>query len=311
MSTVSFSLTINYYYFVDHTYPSPQNHKPRSLDSCRSPPINSNTTSHRHTNMSTAMATEMARAPTPSVTGIQVEGHTFPPKVGPPCSHHRLFLGGAGVRGLTIQGMFVKFTAIAVYLEDNAVPFLAVKWGCKSAEELAQSVDFFKDVVSGPFEKFTQVRTIKPLTGQQYSEKVAENCVAYWKAIGTYTDEEEKAVNKFLEVFKDQNFPPGSSILFTQSPHGSLSISFPKGDSIPETVDAVINNRQLSEAILESIIGKNGVSPETKETLAGRMSDLMKEKHSNSNNNNNNAAAAGNEKMKPEKFNSEVKPVGS
>lgn len=80
---------------------------------------------------------------------------------------------------------------------------------------------------AGPFEKFTRVTTILPLTGKQYSEKVAENCVAYWKAIGSYTDEEAKAIDKFLEVFKDEDFPPGSSILFTQSSAGSLTVCAP------------------------------------------------------------------------------------
>lgn len=55
----------------------------------------------------------------------------------------------AGVRGLEIQGKFVKFTAIGVYLEDNAVPSLAVKWRGKSAEELTESVEFFRDIVTG------------------------------------------------------------------------------------------------------------------------------------------------------------------
>lgn len=64
-----------------------------------------------------------------------------------------------------------------------------------------------------------------PLTGAQYSEKVTENCVAYWKSVGTYTDAEARAVEKFLEVFKEETFPPGASILFTQLPNGSLAVS--------------------------------------------------------------------------------------
>jgi hypothetical protein len=68
---------------------------------------------------------------------------------------------------------------------------------------------------------------ILPLTGQQYSEKVSENCVAIWKSLGIYTDEEAKAIEKFVSVFKDETFPPGSSILFTVSPKGlgSLTVS--------------------------------------------------------------------------------------
>lgn len=57
----------------------------------------------------------------------------------------------AGERGLEIQGKYVKFTAIGVYLEVSAVASLAVKWKGKSAEELTESVEFFKDIVSGMF----------------------------------------------------------------------------------------------------------------------------------------------------------------
>ena len=58
------------------------------------------------------------------------------------------------MRGLEIQGKFVKFTAIGVYLESSAVPTLAVKWKGKTVEELADSVDFFRDVVTGNGKKY-------------------------------------------------------------------------------------------------------------------------------------------------------------
>ncbi|XP_073146605.1 chalcone--flavanone isomerase [Henckelia pumila] len=211
-----------------------------------------------------------------SVTKLQVEFCEFPPAVTPPGSTNTFFLGGAGARGLEIEGKFIKFTAIAVYLEDGAVTSLAGKWKGKSAQGLADSVEFFKDIVTGPFEKFTQVRTILPLTGPQYSEKVVENCVAYWKSIGTFSDAESEATNKFLEIFKKETFPPGASICFTQSPLGSLRISFSKDGSLPEKESAVIENKLLSEAVLESIIGKHGVSPEAKQSLGARISELLK-----------------------------------
>nr|AJR10104.1 chalcone flavanone isomerase [Scutellaria baicalensis] len=211
----------------------------------------------------------------PSVTKVLVESIEFSPAAKPPGSSNTLLLGGAGVRGMEIQGNFVKFTAIGVYLEDSAVPSLAVNWKGKTAEELTESDDFFREIVSGPFEKFTKVTMILPLTGKQYSEKVAENCVAYWKAVGKYTDAESEAIDKFLQVFKDETFAPGASILFTQSPAGSLTISFSKDGSIPEQGKAVIENKQLSEAVLESIIGKHGVSPSAKQSLAARLSELF------------------------------------
>ncbi|XP_034703680.1 chalcone--flavonone isomerase 2 [Vitis riparia] len=214
-------------------------------------------------------------SPVPSVTAVQVENVLFPPSVKPPGSTNDLFLGGAGVRGLEIQGKFVKFTAIGVYLESSAVPTLAVKWKGKTVEELADSVDFFRDVVTGPFEKFTNVTTILPLTGRQYSDKVSENCVAFWKSVGIYTDAEAKAIEKFNEVLKDETFPPGNSILFTHSPLGALTMSFSKDGSLPEVGNAVIENKLLTEAVLESIIGKHGVSPEAKKSLAARLSELF------------------------------------
>lgn len=77
---------------------------------------------------------------------------------------------------------------------------------------------------SGPFEKFTNITLILPLTGQQYAEKVAENCAAAWKSMGIYTDEGAEAIQKFIDAFKDETFPPGSSILFTHLPN-ALSVS--------------------------------------------------------------------------------------
>ncbi|KAJ1436408.1 Chalcone isomerase [Sesbania bispinosa] len=218
----------------------------------------------------------MASAQT-SVTAVQVENVAFLPTVKAPSSPYTLFLGGAGERGLQIQDKFVKFTAIGVYLQDHAAPFLAVKWKGKSAQELTESVEFFRDIVTGPFEKFMQVTMILPLTGQQYAEKVSENCVAIWKSLGIYTDEEAKAIEKFVAVFKDETFPPGSSILFTVSPKGSLGIAFSKDGSIPEVGLTVIENKLLSEAVLESMIGKDGVSPAAKQSLATRLSQLFKE----------------------------------
>ncbi|KAL5726840.1 chalcone isomerase [Ranunculus cassubicifolius] len=210
---------------------------------------------------------------------LKVEGLSFntsitqPP---PPGSTNSFFLAGAGVRGLQIQEQFIKFTVIAIYLEsDSAISSLYPNWKSKSAQQLMDSDEFFHDIVTGPFEKFMMVTMLMPLTGQQYSEKVMENCVAYWKANGTYTDDEAKAVNQFLQVFKEETFPPASSIVFTQS-SPSLTIGFSKDGSIPKEGKATIVNKQLSEAILESMIGKNGVSPAAKRSIAERMSKMFK-----------------------------------
>lgn len=55
----------------------------------------------------------------------------------------------AGVRELDVEGKSVKTGAIGVYLEDKAVPMLAAKWKGKTAEELTDSVELFRDIVTG------------------------------------------------------------------------------------------------------------------------------------------------------------------
>ncbi|KAI3758203.1 hypothetical protein L6452_05756 [Arctium lappa] len=120
------------------------------------------------------------------------------------------------VRGVEIQGKFVKVTGIGVYLEDKAIPSLAVKWKGKTAAELTDSVQ--------PFEKLAEIAMIVPFAGIKHAEKVSEMCVAIWKAQGTYTDADSATIDKFLEVFKDQKFSPASSILYATSPARLLTV---------------------------------------------------------------------------------------
>ncbi|WZZ17565.1 hypothetical protein YC2023_110654 [Brassica napus] len=212
------------------------------------------------------------QTPLPSVTNLQVDSVNFPPSVISPASSNRLFLAGAGVQGLDIQGEFVISTVIGVYLDPNALEGLPF---------------------CGPFEKFIKVTMKLPLTEQQYSEKVTENCEAIWESLGinAYSDSHicehcdpppsaklrfnkitksnlGHAVVRFLEIFKHKKFPPGASILFAISPKGSLTVAFSSDDGIPKRGNTAIENKFLAEAILESIIGKNGVSPGARLSVA-------------------------------------------
>ncbi|KAG7614408.1 Chalcone isomerase [Arabidopsis suecica] len=216
--------------------------------------------------------------PLPSVTPLHVDAFTFPPAVESPASHKRLFLGGAGIRWFDIKGKFVIVTVIGVYLEAMALPSISAKWKGKNAKELTESVPFFSQLVTGEFEKLARVTMKKRLTGIRYSEKVVEYCEEIMKASGKYTRSEAKAIDQFLMVFKNQDFPPGSSIIFAICPKGSLTIAFSKEERVPKTGKAVIKNKLLGEAVLESMIGKNGVSPATRKSLAERLSKLMNKK---------------------------------
>lgn len=97
----------------------------------------------------TATATQPECEKMASVTQVQVESVVFPPTAKPPGSDKTLLLGGAGVRGMEIQGNFVKFTAIAVYVEASAIAALATNWSGKTADELAESADFIGEIIAG------------------------------------------------------------------------------------------------------------------------------------------------------------------
>jgi len=60
-----------------------------------------------------------------------------------------IYLFYTGVRGLNIEGEFVKFTGIGVYLEEKAVAWLGSKWKGKSAAELVESLEFYRDIIKG------------------------------------------------------------------------------------------------------------------------------------------------------------------
>nr|Q53B70.1 RecName: Full=Chalcone--flavanone isomerase 1B-2; Short=Chalcone isomerase 1B-2 [Glycine max]AAT94364.1 chalcone isomerase 1B2 [Glycine max] len=218
-----------------------------------------------------------------SITNVTVEFLQFPALVTPPASTKSYFLGGAGVRGLNIQEEFVKFTGIGVYLEDKAVSSLGAKWKGKSAAELLDSLDFYRDIIKGPFEKLIRGSKLRTLDGREYVRKVSENCVAHMESVGTYSEAEEKAIEEFRNAFKDQNFPPGSTVFYKQSPTGTLGLSFSKDETIPEHEHAVIDNKPLSEAVLETMIGEIPVSPALKESLATRFHQFFKELEANPN----------------------------
>lgn len=55
----------------------------------------------------------------------------------------------AGARGVEIGGKFIAVTAIGVYLEEAAIPAMAGIWKGKTAEELAASAEFYRDIFTG------------------------------------------------------------------------------------------------------------------------------------------------------------------
>nr|5WL7_A Chain A, Engineered Chalcone Isomerase ancCHI* [unidentified] len=210
-----------------------------------------------------------------AVTKVTVDGIEFPPTITPPGSSKSLTLLGAGVRGIQIEGVEIKVTAIGIYAEPEVIASHLQKWKGKSASELVEDDGFFKDLVQAPVEKLARVTMLKPLTGAQYSGKVGENTKDALKALGKYSEAEEEALEEFREFFKTKSFPPGSTIFFHLSSPSTLQISFSTDGSLPEEAEATIENANFAAALLGTMLGKNGVSPSTKASVAEGISALL------------------------------------
>ncbi|PWA38106.1 Chalcone--flavonone isomerase [Artemisia annua] len=133
-----------------------------------------------------------------------------------------------GARYIEKEGKVFKVTAVSVYLEDKAIQSLAVKWKGKTPAELMVSDKFYNDIVTGPFEKLTQISMLIPIPGKSFSETISQLWVGILKANGTYSDADVTNIVKFLDALKDESFAPGASILFTSSPAGSVTVNLVK-----------------------------------------------------------------------------------
>nr|GEW36896.1 chalcone--flavonone isomerase [Tanacetum cinerariifolium] len=70
-----------------------------------------------------------------SSTGIELESVFVPPSFKPPSATKTLFLIGAGVRQLQLQGTIQKVAVSGLYLEEKAIESLAMKSIMKSYRE--------------------------------------------------------------------------------------------------------------------------------------------------------------------------------
>ncbi|GJR00405.1 chalcone isomerase [Tanacetum coccineum] len=212
-----------------------------------------------------------------SSTGVQVESIFHPPTFKPPGATNTLLLAGADIsaRYFEKDGKVIKVTAVSVYFEDKAIQSLAVKWKGKTPAELMDSEEFYNDIVTGPFEKLTQVSMLIPIPGKSFSQTISQLWVGIRKENGTYADADAATIDKFLEALKDESFAPGASILFTSSPAGSVTVNLVKDGTISEAAIVVFENEKWGATVVESVIGKNGVSQEAKQSLASRVSELL------------------------------------
>eukprot|EP00252_Welwitschia_mirabilis_P017005 TRINITY_DN3780_c0_g1_i3.p1 TRINITY_DN3780_c0_g1~~TRINITY_DN3780_c0_g1_i3.p1 ORF type:complete len:210 (-),score=31.86 TRINITY_DN3780_c0_g1_i3:292-921(-) len=208
---------------------------------------------------------------------MEIEGNFFPSTVTSPGATQDLILAGAGVRGLTIEGNFIPVTTIGVYMHREIVSNqLMPKWKGKSAEELNEDENFILEIITSSFPKMAQVSLLRSLPGPAFCAKVADNCRSVLEKAGRLGESETKAIQEFTEAFVGENLPAKGSVVFVVSPSG-LGIAISREpSSMGRELQAKIGNRSLAEAVLLSIIGKDGVSPHARASVASRLSSLLK-----------------------------------
>ncbi|GJZ68123.1 chalcone isomerase [Tanacetum coccineum] len=115
-----------------------------------------------------------------------------------------------------------------------------------------------------------------PLTGKHFSETTSQKMVQMWKDDGTYTDLDATTVDTYLKVFRDETLMPGGgSVLFTILSDGSATLNIAKDGIVPETPVAVLGNKKWGQTMLEGVLGRDGVSPQARQSIASRLSDLF------------------------------------
>nr|QDC27809.1 chalcone isomerase [Chrysanthemum x morifolium] len=217
-----------------------------------------------------------------SFTSIELESFVFPSSIKPPSATKTLVLAGAGVRRLEIQGNIMKAAVAALYLEEKAIESLIVNWNGKTDVELLDSHEFFNEIYNGPFEKLIHVSLLVPSTGKFFSEAAAEKIVKAWKDNGTYNDEDAAAtIEKYLNIFKDENLVPGNSVLYTILSDGSVTVNIAKDGIIPAAPIAVLENKKIGYMFMKAMFRKDdGTVPEARQSVASRISGFFNKRES-------------------------------
>nr|5WKR_A Chain A, Engineered Chalcone Isomerase ancCC [unidentified]5WKR_B Chain B, Engineered Chalcone Isomerase ancCC [unidentified] len=210
-----------------------------------------------------------------AVTKVTVDGIEFPPTITPPGSSKSLTLLGAGVRGMEIETIQIKVTAIGVYAEPEVIASHLQKWKGKSASELVEDDGFFKDLVQAPVEKLVKITIIKGIKGSQYGGALEESIRDRLAALDKYSEAEEEALEEFREFFQTKSLPKGSVIFFHWPSPSTLQISVSTDGSLPEEAEATVENANVAAALLDVFLGENSVSPSTKASVAEGISALL------------------------------------
>lgn len=206
----------------------------------------------------------------------------FPPEI---TLSKRLELLGQGITDIEIHFLHVKFTAIGVYLDKQAVTdYLlastgAGKWkGAATEADLLSDTTFFQALVSAPGKKLLRVAVIKEIKGSQYGEQLETVVRDRLAEEDRYEDPEEEALEKVSEFFRSKYFSKGSIVTFAfpDVPLAETTVEITFATEGKPDAKIAVDNHNVAEKILTWYMGgSRAVSPSTTASLANRFAEML------------------------------------
>ncbi|XP_026427758.1 chalcone--flavonone isomerase 2-like [Papaver somniferum] len=211
----------------------------------------------------------------PFLKAIEIEGCKFRPFVTPPGSTQILFLAGSGVKEEFGDSKSMKYSSCAIYLQPTCILYLAKAWAQKSVVDITQSLNFFMDIATGPFEKYCRITMLETAKGEDYAAMITKNCEEMLTNSKRYSETAKAALTKFSEAFNGRTLASGSSIHVTVSTSNSVTLAFTEDGSTPKQGDVTLDCKEVGEAFLMSTISLHTT---IRESMGSRISGLYKSK---------------------------------
>ncbi|KAI3938004.1 hypothetical protein MKX01_027931 [Papaver californicum] len=211
----------------------------------------------------------------PLIKAIEIAGCKFSPFVTPPGSTQMLFLAGSGVKEELGNSKSMQYSSCAIYLQPTCIPYLAKTWAEKSVVDVAQSLNFFMDIASGPFEKYCKITMLETTKGEDYAALITKNCEEMLTNSKRYSETVKAALTKFSEAFNGRTLASGSCIHVTISTSNSVTLAITEDGSVPKQGDVTLDCKEVGEAFLMSTISLHTT---VRESMGSRISGLYKYK---------------------------------
>lgn len=194
---------------------------------------------------------------------VKVEDIDFTTKITPPGASSTLDLIGSGNTGMEIETVEIRFTAMGFYGEPSIKESLQ-NWKGKPASELVEDDSgFHKELIQAPGEKLVRISIIKGIKGLPYGSSVQSSLRDRLVDLDKFEEEEEEALDNFVEFFQHHNLPKGANIIYYWPTPNTVQVSLSEEEKIPEKVSYTIEDANVANALLYLYLGENTITPST------------------------------------------------